>query len=198
MATWLCSFNRRLPITNYFQCNRKYFFFGIDFISLYSETWLNIVKYKADEVEITNAENLANKIHSIMPWFYFPLFHSSTMQATPGKYLLELKLIIIEGNKLTLLRAIATNNPMVDKHFYKISKAHTIAEIAKATNCEILFPQESRYNQDTPITAIKSLTLASDGDISFLSNKKYVKDFDNSCETAFIVPIDLTTKTEKI
>ena len=82
-------------------------FFGIDFISLYSETWRNIVEYKADEVQITNAENFANRIHSIMPWIYFPLFHSSTMQATPGKYLLKLKLITIEGNKLTLLRAIA-------------------------------------------------------------------------------------------
>jgi uncharacterized RDD family membrane protein YckC len=81
-------------------------FFGIDFISSYSETWRNFVD-NAGEAQTTNAENFANTIHSIMAWIYYPLFHSSTMQATPGKYLLKLKLITIEGNKLTLLRAIA-------------------------------------------------------------------------------------------
>ena len=85
---------------------------------------------------------------------------------------------------------------MVDTNFYKISKPHTIVEIATATNCEILFPQGNSYNQNTTITAVKPLTLASDGDISFLSNKKYVKDFDNSRATACIVPSDFTTKTE--
>ncbi|WPY01041.1 RDD family protein [Candidatus Trichorickettsia mobilis] len=88
-------------------------FFGIDFISLYSETWRNIVEYNSDEIQITKVENFANTTHSIMAWIYYPLFNSSTMQATPGKYLLKLKLITIEGNKLTLLRAIARELAMV-------------------------------------------------------------------------------------
>ena len=77
---------------------------------------------------------------------------------------------------------------MTDKRFYQISTPYSIVEIARITDCEILYPPGK--NQDTMISAVKSLTQAGDHDISFLSNKKYRTNFDNTKATACIVPCD--------
>lgn len=78
---------------------------------------------------------------------------------------------------------------MVDKKFHHISGPYKIAEIAKQTGCDIYSVNDDV--SDIFIHSIKSLKEAGNGDIAFLSNRKYLKDFGNSKASACIVPADI-------
>lgn len=80
---------------------------------------------------------------------------------------------------------------MVDQKFHQISGPYTITEIAKQIGCDIYLADSSNIC-DVLIHSIKSLKEAGAGDITFLSNRKYLKDFNNSKASACIVPADIT------
>lgn len=45
----------------------------------------------------------------VLAWLYFALFESSKLQATPGKRFLHLRIVDMEGNRISFVRAAARN-----------------------------------------------------------------------------------------
>lgn len=76
---------------------------------------------------------------------------------------------------------------MSGRLFYVNSGPHKLSSIAEFIGCEI---SADAYNIE--FYNIKSLSEASSTDLSFLSNKKYIKDFKISNAGACVVPLDFT------
>lgn len=77
---------------------------------------------------------------------------------------------------------------MVNQQFYKISTPHSLSEIIKHTDTELV--PFSSQNIDLLIHNVSSLADAKSGDISFVINKKYTDLFQNSKASCCIVPND--------
>jgi UDP-3-O-[3-hydroxymyristoyl] glucosamine N-acyltransferase len=71
---------------------------------------------------------------------------------------------------------------MINPRFYKKSASYKLSEIIKLIGAEIL------YSSDLLIHDIKQLEEADVGDISFLSNSKYITQFQNTKASCCIVP----------
>lgn len=76
---------------------------------------------------------------------------------------------------------------MINRNFHTTSSPRKISEIADIINCEI-----SKKDVDVIIQDIKPLEEAGTGDLTFLSNKKYLGQFKNTTATACIVALDFT------
>ena len=74
---------------------------------------------------------------------------------------------------------------MIDKNFHKISKPLTLGFIARALNCEF-----DGIHENLIIEHVKSLDEACDGDLTFLSNQKYLSQFKQTKATCCIVSHD--------
>lgn len=71
---------------------------------------------------------------------------------------------------------------MINSRFYKKSTSYKLSEIIKLIDAEIL------CSRDLLIHDVKSLEEAGVGDISFLSNSKYITQFQNTKASCCIVP----------
>lgn len=71
---------------------------------------------------------------------------------------------------------------MINSRFYKKSAPYKLSEIVKLIGAEIV------YSNDLLIHNVKSLEEADVGDISFLSNIKYITQFQNTKASCCIVP----------
>lgn len=78
---------------------------------------------------------------------------------------------------------------MIDSKFHSNSGPHSLKKIAAIVGCEI---DSNLY--DIQISAVQPLAEAGEGDISFLSNRKYTSDFMATKATACIVPADFEPK----
>jgi len=79
---------------------------------------------------------------------------------------------------------------MQNRKFFKTSKPHKLSEIADKIGCTILAGKE-----DILIEGIKSLSDSKNGDLTFLSSKKYSKEFEGSKASACIVPKAFESKS---
>jgi UDP-3-O-[3-hydroxymyristoyl] glucosamine N-acyltransferase len=77
---------------------------------------------------------------------------------------------------------------MADKRFYKESGYHKLSEIVRLLNCQVDPALHDRDN--ITIHGVKPLEEANEGDLSFLSNKKYITQFKSTKASACIVPED--------
>lgn len=84
---------------------------------------------------------------------------------------------------------------MVDESFYNISRPLSLRYIADSINCEIFYKSDSF--QDLLISAIKPLDQAKAGDISFLSNKKYLNQLKDTRASACIVDYNVSNDLEE-
>lgn len=78
-----------------------------------------------------------------------------------------------------------------NRNFYTNSGPYKLSQIATEGECEI----DPRYN-DVLIHHIKSLSNAALDDLTFLNNKKYIKDFAQTRAKACIVPLDFSGQSE--
>jgi UDP-3-O-[3-hydroxymyristoyl] glucosamine N-acyltransferase len=77
------------------------------------------------------------------------------------------------------------NDKFVDERFHKISGVYKITEIANFIGCNVDY---DTFSEDEIIYGISSLTDATSGSISFLSNKKYLGELKTTKASACIVP----------
>jgi UDP-3-O-[3-hydroxymyristoyl] glucosamine N-acyltransferase len=85
---------------------------------------------------------------------------------------------------------------MVNQQFYKKSAPYSVSEIIKHTDTELVL--SSSKNNDLLIHNVSSLENAEAGDISFLSNNKYIGQFQASKASCCIVPSDFLPENNKI
>lgn len=74
---------------------------------------------------------------------------------------------------------------MIDERFHKISGFYKISEIARLIGCSL---EQQEVGRDEIIHGIKTLSEATAGYLSFLSNKKYLQELKNTKASACIVP----------
>ena len=85
---------------------------------------------------------------------------------------------------------------MINSRFYKRSGPYKLSEIIKLISAEIL-PVTDGY-EDILIHDIKPLEEALSGDLSFLTNKKYITEFHNTKASSCIVPENFLAKAGPI
>jgi UDP-3-O-[3-hydroxymyristoyl] glucosamine N-acyltransferase len=83
---------------------------------------------------------------------------------------------------------------MVDESFYNISRPLSLRYIAESIKCDIA--PKSHFCQDLFISSIRSLDQARSGDISFLSNKKYLNQLKETKASACIVDYNVSNDLE--
>ena len=83
---------------------------------------------------------------------------------------------------------------MIDESFYSISSPLSLLYIADFINCEI-FEKADRF-ENLLIHAVKPLDQAKAGEISFLSNKKYLNQLKNTGASACIVDYNICNDSE--
>ena len=82
---------------------------------------------------------------------------------------------------------------MSKKNFYKTNAdSYSLKEISSVIGCEI-----NAQDADKRFYGIKSLSNASESDLSFLSNRKYIEEYKNSKAGACIVPHDFDDNCQK-
>jgi UDP-3-O-[3-hydroxymyristoyl] glucosamine N-acyltransferase len=83
---------------------------------------------------------------------------------------------------------------MIDERFYKKNGPKKLSKLVELIDCEV-YPALTEDN-DIIINDIKPLEEANKGDLSFLSNKKYIDEFKKTKASVCIVPESLSTVTD--
>lgn len=79
---------------------------------------------------------------------------------------------------------------MINRKFHKISKSLSLGFIAEATGCIV-----ENDHENLVIECVKPLDEAGGGSLTFLNNKKYLSQFEETKASACIVPMDIAVKT---